>query len=43
VVPSDPEVAAIHKEKMALADGPPTFGNDDVRDENTRYLGRATA
>jgi hypothetical protein len=41
--PADPEVDAFHKETMALADGPPTFGNCDVSDENTRYIGRATA
>src|SRR6266571_2317887 len=29
-----PEVDAFNKEMMALADGPPTFGNYDVVDEN---------
>ena len=30
-----PEVDAFNKEMMALADGPPTFGNYDVFDEST--------
>lgn len=30
-----PEVDAFNKEMMALADGPPTFGNYDVIDEST--------
>ena len=30
-----PEVDAFNKEMMALADGPPTFGNYDVFDERT--------